>query len=103
MPFVNMAYAVAGQTALSAEYNKVVDNVSYLNGTGKGIIAWGSRNTTSPNSTGADVAVMRLNATLETGRMYRVHTGTIHPNSNVSTDNIRCTLRFSTSGNATAS
>jgi hypothetical protein len=103
MPFVSMAYAVAGQTALSAEYNKVVDNVTYLNGTGKGIVAYGSRPTASSNSTGADVAVLRVNAAVENGRMYRVHTGTIHPNSSVSTDNIRTTLRFTTSGNATAS
>lgn len=101
MPFVSMAYAVAGQVALSAEYNKVVDNVSYLNGTGKGIIAYGSRATVSNNSTGADIAVMRLNASIENGRMYRIHTGTIHPNSSVSTDNIRTTFRYSTGGNAT--
>lgn len=100
MPFVNMAYAVAGQTALSAEYNKVVDNVSYLNGTGKGIVAYGSRNTTSSSSTGSDVAVLRVAASIENGRMYRVHTGTIHPNSSVSSDNIRTTLRYSTSGDA---
>lgn len=103
MPFVSMAYAVPGQVALSAEYNKVVDNVSYLNGTGKGIVAYASRATVSSNSTGADIAVMRLNASIENGRMYRIHTGTIHPNSSVSTDVIRHTFRYSTSGNATAS
>jgi hypothetical protein len=31
MPLLSMADAVAGQIALSAEYNKLIDNIEYLN------------------------------------------------------------------------
>jgi hypothetical protein len=100
MPLVAMADAVAGQVALSAEYNKLIDNIQYLD-TQSTIVAFGRRVTSSStsNSTTA-VGVIRVNGTIISGNKYRIRTGVIHPTSTVTTDVARVEVRFSVSGNA---
>lgn len=102
MPLVAMADAVAGTVALSAEYNKLIDNIEYLDYNKGGMIAWGRRTTISSGSTGAAVAVLRVNMPIYNGRQYAIET-MCHPNSTVSSDIIQVQFRYSTSGNATAS
>lgn len=95
-----MADAVAGQVALSAEYNKLIDNILYLD-TKNDIVAWGRRITNSTGSvTTTGVPVMRVNGPVISGNQYRVRTGSIHPTSTITTDTIRCEIKFTMSGNA---
>lgn len=103
MPLVAMADAVAGQVALSAEYNKLIDNILYLD-TKSVLVGFGRRTTSSSTANSSTaVGVLRLEAPIISGNKYRVKTGVIHPTSTVTTDTARCELRFSVSGNATTS
>lgn len=102
MPLVAMADAVAGTVALSAEYNKLIDNIEYLDYNKGGMIGWGRRTSVSSGSTGAAVGVLRVNIPIYNGRQYAIETF-CHPNSTVASDTVQVQLRYSTSGNATAS
>src|SRR5688500_5519294 len=66
------------------------------------VVAWGRRITASPTTTTTTLGVLRLdNVPLKNGRSYTICTGTLHPTSSVTTDNMRLEIRYSTSGTAT--
>lgn len=102
MPLTPMVDAVAGTVALSAEYNKLIDNIEYLDYNKGGMIGWGRRTSTSTGSTGAVVPVLRVNIPIYNGRQYAIETY-CHPNSTVSGDTANVSFRYSTTGNADAS
>lgn len=69
------------------------------------VVKYGKRTTASSTATSSTaVGVLRLDSiNLKAGQDYTVVTGTLHPTSSVTTDNMRLEIRYSTSGNATTS
>lgn len=68
----------------------------------RGLIARSRRVTPSAGSTGATVAVRRVDGiVIRAGECMRVDTSTLHPTSTNPGDNIRVEIRYSTSGVAT--
>lgn len=69
------------------------------------IIAYSQRDTASSGSSSSSaLAVRRIDGIpLRQGCSYHIFTGTLHPNSSVTTDNVRIELRYNNAGVATTS
>lgn len=87
-----MAEFAAGERLTAAKVNR------------RGIQKYGRRDSTSSNaSSSTAVGVLRLDGiSVVSGRIYVINVSA-HPNSSVTTDNIRIEVRGSTSGTATTS
>lgn len=96
VPLRIKALADATETALTTINTKVVV-------ADQRVVKWGYRDTASSNATSSSaVGVLRIDGIeLKAGQDYTVITGTLHPTSSVSTDNIRLEIRYSTTGVAT--
>jgi hypothetical protein len=87
-----VAEFAAGQRLTSAALNR------------RGIIKYGRRdNSSSTANSSTAVGALRIDSiSVVSGRAYVINV-TCHPTSTVSTDNVRCEVRGSTSGTATTS
>jgi hypothetical protein len=87
-----MADFAAGQRATAATLNR------------RGIVKYGRRDTSSSTtSSSTAVGALRIDGiSVVSGRAYVINVS-CHPTSTVSTDNVRCEVRGSTSGTATTS